>query len=188
MTTRHLIGLLFVLVLSGCAGMPRAVETGRATIDGAYSIEPQVAWTAVGSGEDELWTIDGPLLENVRFVTAVPGKPILPVFGAANKPMPVYRAGMNPIEIREALENALIVLGLEQITTTEFRPAPFGTLAGYRWEYTAVNKDGLEKKGLVLTTEKAGRLQMILYSGTRIYYFDRHKDEVERLMQSIVVL
>jgi len=32
------------------------------------------------------------------------------------------------------------------------------------------------------------RLQLIIYYGTRLYYFDKHKDDVERLVRSIQVL
>ncbi len=181
------IALLLVLVIGGCAGLPRAIDARRTTIDETYSIEPRVAWTAVGSGHDMMWTIDGPLLERIRFITAEAGKPIMPGGGGDAKSLPIYQSGMNPIEIREALESALGIAGLDRITTTEFAPAPFGGLPGYRWEYAAVNADGLEVKGLVLAAEHGGKLQIISYSGARIYYFDHHKETVERLLGSIVV-
>ena len=46
-------------------------------------------------------------------------------------------------------------------------------------------KNGLEKQGFALGAVIDEKLHMIIYSGTRLHYYPKLKDEVERLVRSI---
>jgi hypothetical protein len=114
--------LAVALVFAGCtAVVPYEVAPTRTTIDNAYTIEPQVAWSAMRVGDDEIWTIDGWRLEFLRFVVAESGEPLFDVGDAGLKRrIPVYRSWMTPIEIREAIEKSFAALSYQQVQTIDF--------------------------------------------------------------------
>jgi hypothetical protein len=65
--------VLFAVLLtaSGCA--PYAlVEPTRTRIGESYSVDPQIRWTSLrAGGRTELWTVDGPALDSLRFMKDV---------------------------------------------------------------------------------------------------------------------
>ena len=48
-------------------------------------------------------------------------------------------------------------------------------------------ESGLENEGTVIGAKKDGKLYLIIYTGTRFYYYGKHKDDVERLIDSIQI-
>lgn len=75
-----------------------------------------------------------------------------------------------------------------QVKATNLRPIQFGKAPGYRFEYTHVSKDGLEMEGLAIGAVLHERLYLIIYEGTRQYYFQKHKLDVEKIIDSVSLL
>lgn len=178
--------LLCLATLAACAQYS-LVEAQRRTIGGAYSLEPQIAWSRHTSGKVETWTVDGPGLEALQlFVGLGDGDPLFdrPAFGP-DKPRPRYRAGMTPSEIQEFVVDSLARSGKARVQASDLRPAPFGAASGFRFELRFVNGEGLEMAGTVMGAVVAERLQLLLYSGAAAHYFPKYREEVERLFDSI---
>ena len=187
-------------VMTGAAGCaPYAlVEPSRVRIGEGYGVEPQVRWTSLRQeGRTELWTIDGPALESLRFVKDVADGQTLvgqsirtPGPGGRETPedkQPRFRAAMTPSEIVELVVDTWTLIGATQIEVTGLRPIKFGSADGFRFDLVFVWADGVDARAIVAGAVVRQRLQLIVYSGTRLHYFDKHRPTVERLIDSVRV-
>lgn len=170
------------LLLSGCAQYA-AVKVEPRKIGGVYTVDPQIAWDSMKDGKTELWTVDGPLLDAVRFVTGIRDGESL--FDRPGMELPVYRPRMTEPEIAELLASSLAAFGYANAATSNLRPAPFGSLPGFRFDLSFTDSDGLDWRGLVVGARDGDRLHLIIYTGAAIHYYDRYVDTVERLVASI---
>ena len=155
-----------------------------------------------------MWTIDGPLLEALRFVTLNDGDTL---FRSSDKDakLPRFRAHMTPNEVVEffvaslksvsggvdthQLAKGMVVpegiragsINASSLDIQNLRPADFGNLPGFRFDFSFLSKEGLERQGFALGSIHDGKLLLMVYTGTREYYFDKHKQEVETIFSSV---
>ena len=186
-----------LLVICGCS-LYAVVEPTRTRIGESYSVEPQMRWTSLREGgRSELWTVDGPALEAIRFMKDVgDGETLLGRAVVTGGPggrktpedkQPRFRATMTPSEIMELVVDTWSLFGASKIEATGLRPAKFGAVDGFRFELAFVWTDGVEARATAAGAVVKKRLQLIMYSGTRLHYFDKHQPTVERLLESIRV-
>lgn len=174
-------------LMTGCAHYT-LVEPQRVVVANAYSVETPIAWNKFRQGHAEGWTVDGPRLQAIYFYRAIDdGDPVFQVRGDRAKNMPTFDSAMTPLEVKDLVEAALGVLGFQQVETSYFRPEKFGDLAGYRFDLGYVRQSGLEMRGAVLGAQKDNKLFLIIYTGARLYYFDKYKDDVEHIFGSIQI-
>jgi hypothetical protein len=180
--------LLVVMALGACATQPQftLLGPGRHSIGGAYSVEPQRSWSRLVLDQSEVWTIDGPLLDELHLIHGLAdGNALLPA-GGEQRP-PVYRQGMAPGEIMELVTDSLVAAGAVDVEPTGLRPVDFGTLPGFRFELRYLDAAGLAKQGFAVGTVRDDRLHLVLFTAAREHYFPLHRGTVERLIGSIVV-
>jgi len=186
---RRLCALVVVAAAtaSGCAhtglGIYRLVEPGVRSMDGEYTIKSQRSWSKTDSGKIETWTIDGFSLGQLRFFKGIAdGESMLlgriPVDGQAR-----YRASMTRIEITELIMDSLFG---SQFSVKDVRPARFGGAPGFRFE-VSYWADGAKRDALVAGAALKNRLQVIVYDGVSLYYFDKYRQEVESMLESIAL-
>jgi hypothetical protein len=89
---------------------------------------------------------------------------------------------VTPAAIRTASLNA------GTVEATDLRPAGFGSLSGFRFDFRFLSGEGLEREGMVLGTIHKEKLYLIVYTGARQYYYSTYKEEVERIFHSIEIL
>ena len=159
----------------------------KVAIGDVYTVDSQIAWNRMTEGKTEIWTVDGPLLQELRFIKGIEDGDAL-FRGGAGKKLPPFKSKMTAIEIKELFETSLVQFGVARLKTLNLRPESFGKVAGFRFEFTYVLKNGLEKQGFALGAVIAELLHMIIYTGTRLHYYPKHKDDVERLVRSIRML
>jgi hypothetical protein len=176
---------LFVLafLVTACAQYS-LIKPEKVLIGDAYSVDAQIAWNKKTEGKAEIWTIDGPLLQELRFIKGIEDGDAL-FESRASKKLPPFKSKMTAIEIKELFEASLVQADLAQLKTLNLRPNDFGKVAGFRFEFTYTRKNGLEKQGFAIGAVIDEKLHMIIYSGTRLHYYPKHKDDVERLVRSI---
>jgi len=167
--------------LAGCA--PYAlVEPSRRSIADAYTVDPQIQWTSFKRDKIELWTVDGFVLHNVRFFQAIgDGEPLLPSTGDTKEPRASYRKSMTTTEIAELVLDTLY----GRSTPENLRPAKFGEAAGFRFETSWTNKDGVKLKSMVAGAVLKNRLHLIAYDAVAIHYFAKYRPHVERVIESV---
>jgi len=181
--------LVAVAVLAAACARFGLVGPGRVEIAGAYTVDSPVAWEKSSEGKSEVWTVDGLDLQRLTFVNGLEdGDPLFETKGDNADNMPRYHTAMTPLEIKELIEAGLRASGAHQLETYDFRSEPFGTVPGFRFDFSYTLESGLENEGMVIGANKGGKLYLIIYTGTRFYYYGKHKDDVERLIDSIRIL
>lgn len=183
-----------MLVLVGCATAitPTMVESPRQTVAG-ISVEPQRAWTRLPTGvlpnsprDGEVWTVDGPLLDQLRFYGQIaPGQTL--GTPAQGQTLPVYRAGMTSSELAELVTDTITARGAARVELLSLEPAAFGTADGFRMTYSFANADGLELMGTAKGAVAGGRLYLVVFEAAADHYFARLKPAVDRLMASATI-
>ena len=189
---RRLVCLL-ALSLASCVTYS-LVAPGRVEIGEAYTVQPGVAWNRIATGQRERWTVDGPRLQDLVFFKGLAdGETLFPVNPLARmtdkaKRTPRFRARMTALEIQEFVAASLAFAGHAQVRTKDLLPARFGTADGFRFAFSYALQDGLEKRGFAVGRVRNEGLDLILYRGTRLYYYGKYADEAERIVRSIRLL
>ena len=183
-----------MLVVTACAGLLAGcahyslVEPRPRTVAELYTVDPQIRWSAATNGKGELWTVDGPGLEAVQFVNGVAdGEPwTQTAAGAADTQKRLtFRATMTPTELAELLVDGLTSNGAQHVMVTDLRPHQFGSVPGFRCELAFTSKGGLAKQGLAAGAVVKERLYLVLYTGAKLHYYEEHRNDAEKLIQSI---
>jgi opacity protein-like surface antigen len=183
------IAVLFIS-LAACAQYS-LVEATKQSIGGTYTVDAQIAWNKSTTGKMELWTADGPGLEAVRFIKGLEDGEALftrPVGTAKEIKFPTYRANMTESEVMEFVVDSLGRAGAAEMEAHALEPALFGSVQGFRFELTFATVDGLEMSGLAAGATIDEELHLILYTGARVHYFPKYRDDVERLLGSIEMI
>ena len=209
---RFLSLCMAVVSITACATHYSLVEPQRrAAVGELYSVDPQRAWNRSKEGKVEVWTVDGPLLQAVRFINGLEDGQMLIDVGGKDAKMPRFRAHMTATEVQEFFvgsmksiagdtDTALIARGwvpsagvraaninASTLEASNLRPARFGRLSGFRFDIDFLSREGLERKGTVIGVIHEQKLYLIVYTGAREYYFPRYRDDVERMFASIRV-
>jgi hypothetical protein len=171
------------IALAGCAKFS-LVEPTRTVIGDLYSVDPQIQWSSNKSGKYEVWTVDGPGLQRVQFINGIDDNEAL-YKGKKEYEKLVFKKSMTASEIMDLFVDGFTADNARKIETKNFKPHPFGSHSGFRFDLSFVNKEGLEWDGLVVGAVINGKLYLISYAGARAYYFPKYKAEVERIIQSI---
>ena len=183
------VTMILILTLASAACTRTAlIEPQKRTIAKLYTVQPQISWSLVKKdSKTEVWTIDGPSLQQIRFVKGIPDGERLFEVRDEDK-LPAYKDPMNAHEIMELIVDSFSAIGMVRVHATGLRPASFGSESGFRFDLTFRSKDGLEMEGFVLGAVIQGRLHLILYWGASQHYYPKHRDDVEQIIDSIQML
>jgi len=191
------LSLLLAVTLTGCVQYV-VVEPTRTTVQGALSVEPQIAWNranntgnpgAQGTEQGlsaEVWTIDGPLLHAVTFFAGVSdGQALARARPGSEEKLPVYKPDMTPNDVMELLEATIArVSSSPLIKSRDLRAAKLGGQDGFRFELTYTLKDEVEREATAVGAIRNGKLYMILYQGTKLFHYGKYLPQVERMIDS----
>jgi hypothetical protein len=190
MKAKAIVAAFLCGLLAACAGF-QAVQGDKPVVVGAdITLVPQVAWSQASNqtGYGPLWTIDGIGLNELRFYTGVAsGRPLMQIPGVQFRDLGKYESTMLPNDVMDLFAGTMDKAGHQQIRTAELRPAPFGPITGFRFNFTYATADGLQMKGMVLAAQRAGRLDMIMFTAPAEYYFDHYAPTVEQIFASVQV-
>lgn len=185
--------LSVALFAAGCVRFTM-IEPRNQLIADTYLVDSQITWSSIEEGKVEIWTVDGPTLQAVRFAKGFedgdtlfePKILDLPKYEPEPKQeLPKFQRNMRAHGVMDFVVDSLSSIGMEQIQTKNLRPVNFGTVPGYRFEITFLTEEGLEMEGLVAGAMVDERLHLIIYYGARQYYFAKHVAHVEKIIESI---
>ncbi|MDH5556690.1 MAG: hypothetical protein OEZ03_05020 [Alphaproteobacteria bacterium] len=182
--TRKIIALTILLLATACVPPIVATPPQEPIKIGFYSVTPQIEWNRSMMSTRESWTIDGYALQALRFYTVGDGQTLSGQTDPDGK-SPAFHKSMLPNEIQEFFVETLAAGGWAKVKPSGLKPAKFGSLPGFRFSFTMVEKDGLEYEGMALGAVKDDELNLILYSGTKLHYFPKYKPAVEKVFASI---
>ena len=176
--------LLLITALLYACSVITVVDMQTQTIAGSYSVNPQRTWSRIRDRNAELWTVDGFGLQSLRFSDPIAQGDSLYKTDSAQK-LPAFRTSMTATEVQEFVVDSMKRVGAQDVRATGLRPVGFGTLNGFRFELAMLSANGLEMNGLVNGAMDDDKLYLIVYSGARAHYFEKHLEQVERIFDSI---
>ena len=181
---RLVIIFAVLLSLTGCSTIT-LVENKQQTVAAILLVEPQLNWNRLMDGPVEVWTVDGTLLQALRFVAGVAdGESIFPKRNSEQQ-LPVFRHDMVATEIQELVVDTVAALGAGDLSVSDLKPAAVGVESGFQFEMKFLSLDGLEQDGLVLGLVHSQKLHLIIYSGERSYYYPKYLPQVEQMLRTI---
>ncbi len=189
MRLHRIVAPCLLFVVAGCAGYTAVDAQKPVNVGDGVTVSPQIEWgqARVTGFDGTLWTVDGPGLDLVYFFTGVqPGKPLIAVNGKTDKQR-VYDKTMLPDDVMELLVTNFKDLGYQQITTSDLKPAPFGSATGFRFDLDFATPSGLLMKGEAIGAQRGDKLDLILYAAPAEYYYGHYKETVDKIMTSVTL-
>lgn len=184
--------LWIILVVVACVGCAQytLVENGKKIqVGDAFMLDTSINWSKHEAGDVETWTVDGPQLQRLVFFKGIPeGKPLVTVHEGKGESAPVFHASMNSIEMMELVIATLARTGAHDVKVSDLRPHKLGVLEGFRFEFRYVTQQGLKYEGFVAGAQKNQKLFALMYIGTTLYHYEKHHQEVEKMLASLTVL
>lgn len=197
-----LLPALASVPLGGCAGagasafgfgnygLVRARET--AVGNGSMRITPPREWNRqhgqlfVDIREVEDWTLNGPLLDGISFVTGLKSQDMLVRQNRRDdRQVPKYRGNMTAPEVAAMLESLFRVRG----GTVDFKmlglaPRSFLGQPGYQFDFEHLDGDEVWRKGRAVGATVDGRLYLILFDAARSHYYSAALPDFEAMATS----
>lgn len=161
-------------------------EPTRVKVAGFYTVDPQIQWSRGKAQHIEIWTVDGPLLESIRFFDARKQGDTL-FTPAPNKKLPTFNKDMKATEVQEFVVDTMASAGASGVEAYNLRPWKFGSLSGFRFELKYVNENGLEHSAFAVGAINDEKLYLILYAGTSMYYYPKYRELAESVVASIEI-
>jgi hypothetical protein len=181
---RTILILALLLAVAGCSQYKLVQPEQRVAIDDLYSVKPGMQWSSINQNGVEVWTIDGPLLESMRFINNVEDGEALFKTGEADK-RPRFSKNMSEVEVVEFVVDAIKFAGGKQVQAKQVQPYSFGGKKGFRFGLDFVDGDGLEQSGIVVGQLGQKKLHIVVFVAARSHYFQAYREEVERILASI---
>lgn len=184
--SRFLIPAIVVAVLSGCVSYSLVESSNKRSIDGIYNVSTAISWSKMEDGNLEVWTREGPLLQQLIFFKGVEdGDYLIKLPGQSEDTLPKFRKEMTFLEIQDFMIASFKRINAQDIEIQQMTPAKFGEKDGFRIDYKFKTEDGIGKTGFLVGTIVEEELHAITYFGTDIHYFDLNKADAEKIIQSI---
>ena len=136
--------------------------------------------------EVEDWTLNGPVLDSMSFVTNLrSGRYLVRQRKSADQQVPKFREDMTPPEIAAMIESLYRVRGgTVEFRTLSLAPRPFLGANGFQFDYEHLDSDELWRKGRVVGAVIGGRLYFVLLDAARSHYYDTTLPDFEAVVAS----
>ena len=137
--------------------------------------------------ETEDWTLNGPLLDGVSFVTGMKsGRYLIRQSKRSDQQVPKFRDDMTPPEIAAMIETLFRVRGgTVEFKTLSLQPRPFlGAANGFQFDYEHLDSDELWRKGRMVGAVINGRLYSILLDAAKSHYYPETLPDFEAIVAS----
>ena len=134
----------------------------------------------------EDWTLNGPLLDGMSFVTGLKnGKSLIRQRRTASQQVPLFRSNMTPPEIAAMIESLYRVRGGSvDFRTLSLQPRPFLGTNGFQLDYQHLDDDELWRRGRAVGTVVNGKLYLVLLDAAKSHYWDVALPDFEAIVAS----
>ena len=160
--------------------------------DGSMTVAPPRPWNRhhaimfedIRDVED--WTLNGPILDGMSFVTGLKnGKSLIRQRRTASQQVPVFRSNMTPPEIAAMLESLYRVRGGSvDFRTLSLQPRPFLGTAGFQLDYEHLDGDELWRRGRTVGAIINGELYLVLLDAAKLHYYEMTLPDFEAVVTS----
>jgi hypothetical protein len=189
--------------LSGCSSLGAGESFGssyyslvrvqRVNVgDGSISVAAPRPWNRQRARlfEDirdvEDWTLNGPYLDGITFVTSLKsGAYLIRQSKRSDQQVPKFRSDMTPPEIVAMLESLYRVKGgAVDFRTLSLQPRPFLATGGFQLDYEHLDSDELWRRGRAVGAVINGQLYLILFDAARSHYYGAALPDFEAIVAS----
>ena len=134
----------------------------------------------------EDWTLNGPLLDGVTFITGLrSGHFMVRQRRTTDEQVPKFRSDMTPPEIAAMLESLYRVRGgAVDFHTLSIAPRAFLGTGGFQFDYEHLDSDELWRKGRVVGAVVNGELYLVMFDAARSHYYDAVLPDFEAIVAS----
>jgi len=134
----------------------------------------------------EDWTLNGPLLDDLTFVSGLPdNKYLIRTESHESQQIPRFHSDMAAPEIQALLESAYRVRGgAVEFRTLSLTPRQFMGQPGFQLDYEHLDTDELWRKGRAVGAVVGGRLYLIMLDAARSHYFADELGDFEAIVNS----
>jgi len=134
----------------------------------------------------EDWTLNGPLLDGISFVTGLrDGKSLIRQRRTTSQQVPIFRSNMTPPEIAAMIESLYRVRGgAVDFRTVSLQPRSFLGTNGFQLDYEHLDDDELWRRGRAVGTVINGQLYLVLLDAAKSHYFDAALPDYEAIVAS----
>lgn len=134
----------------------------------------------------EDWTLNGPYLDGISFVTALPNNErLVRENRKADRQVPKFRREMTAPEVAAMVETLYRVRGgTVDFRTLALAPRTFLGAPGFQFDFEHLDGDELWRKGRAVGAVIDGRLYMMLYDAARSHYYDAALPDFEAMVAS----
>lgn len=131
----------------------------------------------------EDWTLNGPYLDGVTFVSGLPGgEYLVRQRRSDDRQVPKFRSNMTAPELAAMLESAYRVRGgAVEFKTLSLHPRQFLGYPGFQFDFEHLDSDELWRKGRAVGAVIDGRLYLMLYDATRSHYYTNALPDFEAM-------
>ena len=160
--------------------------------DGSLSVAAPRPWNRhrprlfVDIREVEDWTLNGPILDGMSFVSGLKsGRYLIRQRRTEDQQVPKFRDDMTPPEIAAMLESLYRVRGgAVEFRTMSLQPRPFLGYNGFQLDYEHLDNDELWRRGRAVGAVINGRLYLILLDAARTHYWTETLPDFEAVVAS----
>ena len=160
--------------------------------DGSMTVAPVRPWNRhhaimfedIRDVED--WTLNGPLLDGMSFVTGLRnGKSLIRQRRTNSQQVPIFRSNMTPPEIAAMLESLYRVRGgAVDFRTLSIQPRTFLGTSGFQFDYEHLDGDELWRRGRAVGTVVNGELYLVLLDAAKLHYYEMTLPDFEAVVTS----
>ena len=136
--------------------------------------------------EVEDWTLNGPILDSMSFVSGLKsGRYLVRQRKSSDQQVPKFRDDMTAPEIAAMIESLYRVRGgTVEFRTLSLQPRPFLGANGFQFDYEHLDSDELWRKGRVVSAIVNGRLYLVLLDAARSHYYESTMPDFEAVVGS----
>lgn len=178
------------VLLSACAAYS-LVTTQPTKVGSAFQVKPVSEWSKRSTGDLELWTQDGSILQELVFVTGISnGDTLFPETAqtSTKSALPEFDDKASQAELLEYVKASLSAIKVQDIQDRVFEPHKFGGENGFHMEFDMASQSGLEYRASVFGAIRKNKLYAVIFYGTRLHYFEKLRPEVETIVNSLTFL
>jgi hypothetical protein len=171
-----------------CLVRARAIAVGNDSL----IVTPPREWNRIWARlfvdvrEVEDWTLNGPYLDGITFVTGLKsGAYIVRQDKREYRQVPKYRSDMTAPEIVSMLESLYRVRGgAVDFKTLGLAPRPFLGTNGFQLDFEHLDGDEVWRKGRAVGATVDGRRYLILFDAARSHYYNAALPDYEAIVGS----
>ena len=161
--------------------------------DGSLAVTPPREWNRVSSvwAIDDIravedWTLNGPYLDSISFVTGLKGgRYIIRQNRRDAQQVPKFRSDMTAPEVTAMLESFYRVkAGTVDLRTTSLKPRQLAGHPGFQWDFDHLDQDEVWRRGRAVGAVIGGRLYLVLLDAARMHYFANAEGDFEAIANS----